>query len=95
MELVFLKAYGKIQCHLWFGLGYLLIGFASGRVLVLSTDPNAIGRELYSSQLFTTPVTHMSFCPYAARARELLFLSGPCFEVSTQPPSTPYAREPV
>ena len=69
VELVFLKAYGRIECHLWFGLGYLLIGFASGRVLVLSTDPDAIGRELYSSQLFSAPVSRMSFCPFAARAR--------------------------
>ena len=76
MELVFLKAYGRIEKHLWFSLGYLLVGFASGRVLVLSTDPNAIGREMYSSQLFTLPVSQMAFCPYAARACESLCLMG-------------------
>ena len=68
VELVFLPAYGTICSHLWFGLGNLLVGFSSGRVLVLGTDPGSISQELFSRQMFEAPVAHMSFCPYAARA---------------------------
>lgn len=71
VELVFVPTYGSITSHLWFGLGNLLVGFSSGRVLVLGTEPGSIDRELFSRQLFQAPVAHMCFCPYAARAGEL------------------------
>ena len=76
VELVFLPAYGTICSHLWFGLGNLLVGFSSGRVLVLGTDPGSISQELFSRQLFLAPVAHMAFCPYAARAGTALSCPG-------------------
>ena len=32
LELAFLDDYGPIQKHLWFGDGYILVGFKSGQV---------------------------------------------------------------
>ena len=38
---------------------------------MLSSHLNAVVGEMYSSQLFTLPVSQMAFCSYAARACEL------------------------
>ena len=32
LELAFLEQYGNIQKHLWFGDGYILVGFRTGKV---------------------------------------------------------------
>lgn len=37
MELTFMDAYGPISQHLWFGEGYVLVGFKSGQVVVVSS----------------------------------------------------------
>ena len=52
MELAFQDKYGKLMQHHWFGEGYLLIGFETGYVVVLSTHNREMQEELYSSQLF-------------------------------------------
>jgi len=37
MELTFQEHYGAMQRHLWFGDGFVMVGFRSGRVVVVSS----------------------------------------------------------
>ena len=37
MELAFQDSYGAITKHQWFGDGYILVGFRSGQVVVVSS----------------------------------------------------------
>ena len=37
-ELAFSERYGRIERHHWFGDGYLLVGFETGQVVLLSTE---------------------------------------------------------
>jgi hypothetical protein len=37
LELSFMESYGAITQHLWFGDGYILVGFRSGQVVVVSS----------------------------------------------------------
>jgi hypothetical protein len=37
LELSFMESYGSITQHLWFGDGYILVGFRSGQVVVVSS----------------------------------------------------------
>jgi hypothetical protein len=37
LELSFMESYGVITQHLWFGDGYVLVGFRSGQVVVVSS----------------------------------------------------------
>lgn len=37
LELSFMESYGSIAQHLWFGDNYILVGFRSGQVVVVSS----------------------------------------------------------
>lgn len=47
LELAFLDQYGPIQKHLWFGDGYILVGFRSGKVVVVSSHSKEIAEEVH------------------------------------------------
>lgn len=67
-ELAFQDKYGKLMQHHWFGESYLLIGFETGYVVVLSTHNREMQEELHSSQLFTTgALEKMSYCREISR----------------------------
>ena len=53
LELAFQEKYGKIMQHHWFGDGYLLIGFETGHVVVLSAKNQEMQEELHSSHMFS------------------------------------------
>jgi WD repeat-containing protein 19 len=37
LELSFLESYGQLAHHLWFGDGFVMVGFKSGQVVVVSS----------------------------------------------------------
>uniref|UniRef100_A0A8C4PW69 WD repeat-containing protein 19 n=1 Tax=Eptatretus burgeri TaxID=7764 RepID=A0A8C4PW69_EPTBU len=47
IELAFQQNYGSIVCHHWYGDGYIIIGFSLGDLVVISTHPQEIGREIF------------------------------------------------
>ncbi|KAJ1537325.1 WD repeat-containing protein 19 [Nowakowskiella sp. JEL0078] len=52
MELAFQARYGNIVTYHWFGDGYIMIGFSTGYFVVISTNMNEIGQELFQSRDF-------------------------------------------
>lgn len=46
-ELGFQHKYGSLLQHKWFGDGYILLGFAQGNVVAISTHPKEVGQELW------------------------------------------------
>lgn len=46
-ELGFQHKYGNLLQHKWFGDGYILLGFAQGNVVAISTHPKEVGQELW------------------------------------------------
>eukprot|EP01013_Petalomonas_cantuscygni_P015686 TRINITY_DN32571_c0_g1_i1.p1 TRINITY_DN32571_c0_g1~~TRINITY_DN32571_c0_g1_i1.p1 ORF type:complete len:1413 (-),score=393.21 TRINITY_DN32571_c0_g1_i1:294-4532(-) len=63
VELKFQERYGKIVSYQWFGDGYLLIGFASGIVVVISTHQSEIGQEVSSAKFHTGKLADVTYCP--------------------------------
>ncbi|TDH66199.1 uncharacterized protein CCR75_006194 [Bremia lactucae] len=47
LELAFQARYGKIVSYQWFGHGYIVAGFSSGYVVIISTHLKHIGQEQY------------------------------------------------
>jgi len=56
LELAFSPKYGSIVTHQWFGEGYVLIGFSTGYVVVISTHNQEIQEEVHSKQYITSGV---------------------------------------
>ncbi|KAL8576385.1 hypothetical protein ACOMHN_048952 [Nucella lapillus] len=50
IELSFQQRYGSIVSYEWFGDGYILIGFANGYFIVISTHMKEIGQELFQAR---------------------------------------------
>lgn len=66
VELAFLDQYGPIQKHTWFGDGYILVGFRSGNVVVVSTHSREISEEVHSGK-YLDVLTDFAVCPALAR----------------------------
>lgn len=60
LEPAFLEQYGSIQKHLWFGDGYILVGFRSGKVVVVSTHSREIAEEVHQAQ-YLEVLTDMAY----------------------------------
>eukprot|EP00735_Rhodelphis_limneticus_P002837 TRINITY_DN1387_c0_g1::TRINITY_DN1387_c0_g1_i1::g.20098::m.20098 TRINITY_DN1387_c0_g1::TRINITY_DN1387_c0_g1_i1::g.20098 ORF type:complete len:1400 (-),score=364.31,sp/Q3UGF1/WDR19_MOUSE/44.20/0.0,IKI3/PF04762.7/0.00012,IKI3/PF04762.7/2.2,WD40/PF00400.27/1e+02,WD40/PF00400.27/1e+03,WD40/PF00400.27/0.025,WD40/PF00400.27/2.4e+03,eIF2A/PF08662.6/0.00032,Clathrin/PF00637.15/1.4e+03,Clathrin/PF00637.15/8.4e+02,Clathrin/PF00637.15/0.11,Clathrin/PF00637.15/0.91,Clathrin/PF00637.15/51,Clathrin/PF00637.15 len=52
VELQFQPQYGDIVSYHWYGDGYIMIGFANGYLVVISTHMKEIGEELYSNRFY-------------------------------------------
>lgn len=50
IELAFQARYGQIVRYKWFGDGHIMIGFSNGYVIVISTNMDEIGQELFQSR---------------------------------------------
>uniref|UniRef100_K3WN57 WDR19 first beta-propeller domain-containing protein n=1 Tax=Globisporangium ultimum (strain ATCC 200006 / CBS 805.95 / DAOM BR144) TaxID=431595 RepID=K3WN57_GLOUD len=50
LELAFQSRYGSIVSYQWFGNGYIIAGFSSGYVVIISTHLNEIGQEQYCAK---------------------------------------------
>ncbi|OQR83226.1 hypothetical protein ACHHYP_14944 [Achlya hypogyna] len=50
LELAFQARYGTIVNYKWFGNGYIIAGFSSGYVVIISTHLNEIGQEQYCAK---------------------------------------------
>jgi len=50
LELAFQARYGSIVSYQWFGNGYIIAGFSSGYVVIISTHLNEIGQEQYCAK---------------------------------------------
>eukprot|EP00163_Fabomonas_tropica_P013367 TRINITY_DN2487_c0_g1_i2.p1 TRINITY_DN2487_c0_g1~~TRINITY_DN2487_c0_g1_i2.p1 ORF type:complete len:1366 (-),score=364.25 TRINITY_DN2487_c0_g1_i2:113-4210(-) len=61
-------AYGQILTYQWFGDGYMMVGFTSGYVVVISTHMKEIGRELFGQQFHLNGLTAITFSPALNRA---------------------------
>ena len=65
-ELAFSERYGRIERHHWFGDGYLLVGFETGQVVLLSTENDEQQEELSALRLFgesAGTMREMRYCP--------------------------------
>ncbi|KAG1674427.1 hypothetical protein FOA52_012954 [Chlamydomonas sp. UWO 241] len=60
LELAFLEAYGSISKHLWFGDGYILVGFRTGKVVVVSSHSREIAEEVHQAQ-YLEVLTDMAY----------------------------------
>nr|KAJ3420801.1 WD repeat-containing protein 19 [Polyrhizophydium stewartii] len=52
IELAFNARYGTIAKYKWFKENQILVGFASGYLVVVSTNPRELGQELFQSKSF-------------------------------------------
>lgn len=50
IELAFQPRYGSIVTYKWFGDGYIMIGFSTGYLVVISTHLKEIGQELFQTR---------------------------------------------
>eukprot|EP01062_Namystynia_karyoxenos_P004675 TRINITY_DN11665_c0_g1_i1.p1 TRINITY_DN11665_c0_g1~~TRINITY_DN11665_c0_g1_i1.p1 ORF type:complete len:1497 (+),score=635.62 TRINITY_DN11665_c0_g1_i1:130-4491(+) len=62
-ELAFQQRYGSIVSFRWFGDGYILIGFSSGYVVVISTHLKEIGQEVNSIRVHREHLNDIAYCP--------------------------------
>ena len=57
VELAFQQRYGTIVQYLWYGDGYIMIGFSLGYLVVISTHIKEIGQvsKYFGSRNFSNP----------------------------------------
>lgn len=61
-ELGFQHKYGALLQHKWFGDGYILLGFAHGYIVAISTHPKEVGQELWQIKNHKDSLTGISVC---------------------------------
>ncbi|CAM9381731.1 unnamed protein product [Chrysoparadoxa australica] len=62
LELAFQARYGSIVSYRWFGDGYIMAGFSSGFVVVISTHFHEIGREQYCAKFHENDLRDIALC---------------------------------
>lgn len=68
IELAFQEKYGGILRHAWYGDGYIIIGFQSGQVVVVSTHNREMSEEVYSGCYLTSNLVDIAVCSANNRA---------------------------
>lgn len=64
LELAFQSRYGAIISFKWFGDGYIMVGFSSGYVVVMSTQEHEIGREQFCAKFHMEELRNIAYCPF-------------------------------
>jgi WD repeat-containing protein 19 len=67
LELAFQQRYGSILNQQWFGDGYIMAGFSSGYVVVISTHLHEIGREQFCAKFHDDQLRDLTHCPATQR----------------------------
>ncbi|KAJ3283608.1 WD repeat-containing protein 19 [Borealophlyctis nickersoniae] len=68
MELAFQPNYGHIVTYHWFGDGFVLLGFTSGYVVVISTNISEMGQELFQTRDHRDALTDIAVSPILNKA---------------------------
>eukprot|EP00873_Tetraselmis_striata_P029142 jgi/Tetstr1/449406/TSEL_036501.t1 len=68
IELAFQEMYGNILRHAWYGDGYIVIGFQSGQVVIVSTHNAELSEEVHSQAYLPSNLVDLAVCPSAMRA---------------------------
>lgn len=63
LELAFQPKYGSIVSHKWFGDGYIMAGFSSGYIVVISTHMHEIGKEQFCAKFHAGELRDIAYCP--------------------------------
>lgn len=66
LELAFQEHYGLMHRHLWFGDGYIMIGFRQGQVVVVSSMSKELSAEVHSNKLLDV-LSDMAYSPSLGR----------------------------
>lgn len=61
LELAFQPRYGNIVAYQWFGNGFIIAGFSSGYVVIISTHLNEIGQEQYCAKFHEYSLREISY----------------------------------
>lgn len=61
LELAFQPRYGSIVAYQWFGNGFIIAGFSSGYVVIISTHLNEIGQEQYCAKFHEYSLREISY----------------------------------
>ncbi|GAQ81709.1 hypothetical protein KFL_000880240 [Klebsormidium nitens] len=62
LELAFQDVYGQILCHRWFGDGYVLLGFSTGHIVIVSTHTKELSEEVHSAKILKDGVSDVAYC---------------------------------
>ncbi|XP_015782176.1 WD repeat-containing protein 19-like [Tetranychus urticae] len=58
----FQDKYGSIKSYQWFGEGYIVIGFSSGLLVMVSTHPSEMGQEISTVRAHQDFLTGIALC---------------------------------
>ena len=62
LELAFQPRYGTIVSYEWFGDGSIMVGFASGYFVIISTHMDEIGREQFCRHIHLEGLSDIALC---------------------------------
>ncbi|KAI8836727.1 hypothetical protein BJ741DRAFT_708422 [Chytriomyces cf. hyalinus JEL632] len=68
IELAFQSKYGSIVAYEWFGEGFIMIGFSSGYFIVVSTNMNEIGQEVFQAHNHKDSLNDLKISPALEKA---------------------------
>ena len=68
IQLAFQKKYGDIVSYKWFGEGFMMIGFSEGYLVVVSTNLDEIGEEIFSGRFHSEGLVGMAYSNVLQRA---------------------------
>lgn len=68
IELAFQQHYGAIVNYKWYGDGYILIGFAAGYFISISTHIKEVGQELFQIRNHKNSLSDIAISPTIGKA---------------------------